>query len=304
MKSLALLLFLLSPVLRAEERDLSQGIIFCTYNVRNYVGADQVAPQEHRAKPKSEAEIEALIAVIREIQPDVLGVCEMGSPAMFEDFKVRLEKAGLGFVDSEYVQAEDPDRHVALVSRFPIVARDSQKDVRFSVGGKEEGMRRGILDVTVQITPAYRLRCVGVHLKSKLPTPEGEALIRRHEATKLREHLDEVIKENPAANLICYGDCNDTKNEAVFSAITGVRGTPGYMADLWAVDSVGDRWTYYWHFADEYSRIDYLFASPGLWPEVQRETATVDRSADWGKASDHRAVYVTIKPVEKARKKR
>lgn len=304
MKPLALLLLLFSPCLFAEERDSSQGIVFCTYNVRNYVGDDQVAPPEHRAKLKTEAEIEALIAVIREINPDVLGVCEMGSPAMFEDFKARLEKAGLGYVDSEYVQAEDPDRHLALVSRFPIVARGSEKDVRFSIGGKEQGMRRGILDVTVQVAPAYRLRCVGVHLKSKLPTPEGEALIRRHEATKLREHLDGILKEEPQTNLICYGDCNDTKNEPVFSAITGARSTPGYMADLWATDSVGDRWTYYWRFADEYSRIDYLFVSPGLWPEVLRETATVYRSPDWEKASDHRPVYVTIKAVEKARKKR
>ncbi len=303
MKPLTLLFALLAPFLHTEERDLSHGIVFCTYNVRNYVGEDQAAT-EHRAKPKSEAEIEALIAVIREISPDVLGVCEMGSAAMFEDFKARLAKAGLGYVDSEYLQAEDLDRHVALVSRFPIVARDSQKNVLFSVSGKEEGMRRGILDVTVQITPEYRLRCVGVHLKSKLPTPDGEALIRRHEAAKLRDHLDAILKDEPEVNLLCYGDCNDTRNEPVFGAITGVKGTPGYMADLWASDSMGDRWTYHWHFADEYSRIDYLFVSPGLWPEVQLKTATVYRSADWEKASDHRAVYVTIKAVEKARKKR
>ena len=34
-------------------------------------------------------------------------------------------------------------------------------------------VRRGFLDVTVQVTPSYRLRCVGAHLKSKLPIPEG-----------------------------------------------------------------------------------------------------------------------------------
>lgn len=150
----------------------------------------------------------------------------------------------------------------------------------------------------MQVTPDYQLRCVGVHLKSKLPTPEGEALIRRHEATKLREHLDGVFKQAPTVNLICYGDCNDTKNEPMFSEITGAKGSPGYMADLWAKDSLGDRWTHYWRFADQYARIDYLFVSPGLWPEVRRETSTVNRSPSWNVASDHRAVYVTIVPKE------
>ena len=300
MKHLLLLLFL-AVTLHAEERDPAKGIIFCSYNVRNYLGDDQSAPADRRARPKSEKEIEALISVIKEINPDILGVSEMGSPKMFEDFKARLEKAGLTYKDSEYLQAGDTDRHVALLSRFPIVERNSAKRVTFTLNGKEAEMKRGILDATVQITPAYRLRCVGVHLKSKLPTPEGEALIRRHEAAKLREHLDAILKAAPNTNLICYGDCNDTKNEPMFAEITGVKGSPTHMSDLWAKDSLGDRWTHYWKTADQYSRIDYLFVSPGLWPETLRETATVYRSPNWFEASDHRPVFVTIVPKEKSR---
>jgi endonuclease/exonuclease/phosphatase family metal-dependent hydrolase len=284
--------------LHAAERDPAKGIIFCSYNVRNYVGEDQVAPAGQRARPKTEKEIEALITIIREINPDILGVSEMGSEKMFEDFKARLAKAGLDYKDSEYLQAGDPDRHVALVSRFPIVSRNSAKRVTFTLNGEEQEMKRGILDVTVQVTPEYALRCVGVHLKSKLPTPAGEALIRRHEAAKLRQHLDGAFKVAPDVNLICYGDCNDTKNEPMFAEITGAKGSPGYLADLWAKDGLGDRWTHYWRTADQYSRIDYLFVSQGLWPEVKRETSTVYRSAAWFEASDHRPVYVTIVPKE------
>src|SRR5437660_4987491 len=180
---LSLLLAFVAP-LPAEERELAKGIVFCSYNVRNYLGRDQ-ASAERRTKPKPEKEIEALIKVIREINPDVLGVCEMGSPAAFDDFKARLENAGLGYKDSEYVQADDEDRHLALVSRFPIVHRDSAAKVRYALNGTQQSVKRGFLDVTVQILPGYQLRCVGAHLKSKLPTPDGEALIRRHEAAKL-----------------------------------------------------------------------------------------------------------------------
>ncbi len=286
--------------LAAEERDVENGIVFCSYNVRNYLGRDQASAQR-RTKPKPEREIEALIKVIREINPDVLGVCEMGSPAAFEDFKARLEKAGLGYKDSEYVQADDEDRHLALVSRFPIVRRDSLPRVRFELNGTQQSVKRGFLDVTVQVTPGYQLRCIGAHLKSKLPAPEGEALIRRHEAAKLRGRLDTVLTADPSANLLCYGDFNDSKNQPMFTEITGVRGTAAHMADLAARDLHGDRWTHHWTVADEYSRIDYLFASPGLLPEVKRDSATVYRSEFWETASDHRPVFVTIVPVEKRR---
>src|SRR5258707_12370475 len=107
--------------LPAEERDPARGIVFCTYNVRNYLGQSS-AP---RTKPKPEKEIEVLIQVIRDINPDILGICEMGPPDMFEDFKARMQKAGLGYTDSEYLQGDDPDRHLAIVSRFPIASRDS-----------------------------------------------------------------------------------------------------------------------------------------------------------------------------------
>src|SRR5688572_21897426 len=122
MHRIVALILVLAGVSQGQERDLSQGIIFCTYNVRNYVGTDQVAPPENRAKPKTPKETEALMAVIRDIQPDILGVCEMGSEAMFADFKAQLAKVGLDYPHSEFVQAGDPDRHVALVSRFPISA--------------------------------------------------------------------------------------------------------------------------------------------------------------------------------------
>jgi endonuclease/exonuclease/phosphatase family metal-dependent hydrolase len=294
------LLFLAGAILApAAERDPARGIVFCTYNLKNYVGEDQAAADGNRAKPKTEKEIAAMVAILSEIHPDILGVCEMGSEKMLADLKDRLAKAGVEFPHQEYVKGGDPDRHVALLSRFPIVERHSQTRVTFRLNGAEQEMKRGILDATVQVTPAYQLRLVGVHLKSKLPTPDGEALVRRHEAEKLRQHLDAIFQATPEANVICYGDFNDTKNEPMFQEVTGVKGTPGYMADLWAKDSVGDRWTHYWKFADQYSRIDYLFASKGAWPEVRRDTATVYRSPQWDDASDHRPVYVTIVPVER-----
>ena len=277
-------------------------IVVCQYNVRNYVNEKAEGEgDKYATHAKPESEIAALIKIIKDINPDILGVCEMGTPDRFEDFKKRLADAGLGYTDSEYVQAADADRHLALVSRFPIVARQSATDVSFEIDGRQEKVRRGFLDVTVQVNSSYQLRLVGAHLKSKLPIPEGEALVRRYEAQQLRAHLEKIMAADPEVNLVCYGDFNDTKNEPIFSEITGVRGSANYMADVWAKDSLGDKWTYYWKVADEYSRIDYLFASPALFHEVVRAKSHVYRSDvnDWSDASDHRAVFTSIVPLNK-----
>jgi endonuclease/exonuclease/phosphatase family metal-dependent hydrolase len=278
-------------------------IVVCQYNVENYLDAKAAGEgSKFGTRAKSEEAAEALVHIIHEISPDILGVCEMGSPERFEDFKKRLAMAGLGYTDFEYVQAADPDRHLALLSRFPIVARQSAKDVVFEIDGRREKVRRGFLDVTIQVNADYQLRMVGVHLKSKLAAPTGEAVIRRLEATKLRAHLDGILRADPEVNLVCYGDFNDTKNEAMFAEVSGVKGTPGYLADLWASDTSGERWTHYWKTADLYSRIDYLFVSPALFNEVVKAKSRIYRGEDWNEASDHPPVFTSIAPVNRPHK--
>ena len=71
------------------------------------------------------------------------------------------------------------------------------------------------------------------------------------------------------------------------------------MTDLGCADVVGDRWTHYWKTADLYSRIDYLFASPGLVPEVNASGSKVYRSPDWNVASDHRPVAADLAPKKR-----
>jgi endonuclease/exonuclease/phosphatase family metal-dependent hydrolase len=136
-------------------------------------------------------------------------------------------------------------------------------------------------------------------LKSKVPVPDGEAIMRRHEAQELRKHLDAILTAEPQTNLVCYGDFNDSKDQPMFSTITGARGTPTHMQDLAAKDALGDRWTFYWKVSDEYTRIDYLFVSPALVHEVIKEKSRVYRGPDWDIASDHRAVYTSIVPIDR-----
>jgi endonuclease/exonuclease/phosphatase family metal-dependent hydrolase len=275
---------------------LSDEIVVASYNVENYwLGERETSASLIQEPPKPEAEIAAVIKVLKRIKPDILGVMEIGDESMLEDFQRRLRTAGLDYPYREWIEGADDVRHICLLSRFPIVERNSRNDVPLDLDGKTLRMNRGILDVTVEVNPDYRLRLVGAHLKSRRDVPEyDQARMRAKEALLLREHIDEILAAEPATNLMLFGDLNDTKNEYPIRQIIGAKGSPSYMMDLWLRDGRGERWTYYWKTADEYSRIDYLLVSPGLVKEVIFEKCGIDDSPDWNEASDHRAIYAVI----------
>lgn len=270
-------------------------VVFAAYNLENYLSMERHGGDA----PKPEREIAALVRIVKEINPDILGVCEMGPHDQFEDFKKRLADAGLGFVDFEFVDGPDPERHLALLSRCPIAARQSQTDVPFTLNGRQEKVKRGFLDVTVKTNGGSMLRVVGAHLKSKLAVKEGDALLRRNEAHLLRRHVEKIIAAEPSAHLLLYGDFNDTKNEPAIQEIMGPRGLPDHLTDLQLKDSVGDRWTQYWKIADIYTRIDFIFASPALLPEVVQSKSSVYRADGWNEASDHRPIIATLRTTGK-----
>ena len=286
--------FLAATLCAADGKDF----VFAGYNLENY--APLVIPGETKTgkPPKSEQAAGAVLSVIKEINPDILGICEMGSPPQFDEFLKRLADAGLAYPHSEFVEAEDPDRHLAVVSRFPIIARQSVTDLAYESNGTRQKVRRGFLDVTVRINDHYLLRIVGAHLKSKRFTPEGDEEQRRNEAHLLRKHLDEILAASPEANLLVYGDFNDTKEQSAIREISGQRGAVNALSPLVLEDSVGDRWTHYWKVDDVYSRIDYLFVNRSLTREVVRPRSYVYRSPIWNQASDHRPVVATIHPLD------
>ena len=71
------------------------------------------------------------------------------------------------------------------------------------------------------------------------------------------------------------------------------------MKDLLLSDRSGFRWTHYWAAADIYSRIDYMLVSLKLWPEINMDKSGISSSKAWSKASDHRAIFTTLKSLQK-----
>ncbi len=263
-----------------------------TFNLNQYVLFDRDRDPE-TLEPKPADEIAAVIDVIRQVSPDILNVQEIGDPAVWDDFKRELRDAGLAdYHYEEYLRRDPNDRNIALLSRFPIVSRQSHTDDQYTIGPRQFPVRRGILDVELEIRPEYRLRVMAAHLKSKVFHDFGQAEMRRNEARLLCNHVRAAIKENPQVNLLVMGDMNDTPGSAPIREITTYQDRQ-ILFDLRPLDDRGDAWTYRGS-DDRHERLDYFFVNDQLLPEVVRGKTYIPGLTILAAASDHRPLVATF----------
>jgi len=162
-----------------------------SYNVENWLPIDRIVGGKPATSGKPESQKTAAVAIIAAHRPAIVGVIEIGDRTQLDDLRSRLKTAGLDYPYVEWHEGLDPARHVALLSRFPIVARDSQDHVTFEINGQPNGIQRGILDITVEPQPGYRVRLLGLHLKSRRLTPAvDETALRAKESWFVRQTLD------------------------------------------------------------------------------------------------------------------
>jgi len=278
-------------------------IRIASYNVENYLNmARRVGGRIVQNAGKPLAEKQAVVRMVGSIHPDVLGLMEIGEPRQLEDLKKRLAESGMDYPYAEYLQGSDTSRHVALLSRFPIVERHSVGDLPLRVGGVTLHSPRGFLDVTVEPSPGYRLRILCVHLKAKLEVAEySENDLREAESRELRRYVRDILRTDPSTRLILTGDFNDTKNEKAIWQITGKPDWPDSLRALPLSDDRGEFWTEYWSAADIYSRIDYIMVAKRLEPEIDAAQSGIARPGFWNEASDHCPVYLSLKPPAPAK---
>lgn len=287
----------------AGAQDEKGQITFCSYNLKNYLEMERsVSGARTEGVGKPEKEIAAVVKFIKEIKPDVLGVCEIGTEEQLKDLQSRLKALGLDLPNYETAHGGDVTRQLGLLSRFPIVARHSQSELKYQIGDQIFRVQRGFLDATVQVRKGFELRCVGVHLKSKRDIPEADQkLMRRNEAHLLRRHTEAILTEKPDTRLLLYGDFNEDKSEAAIVEIEGVTGMELSLHRINLKDSRGEAWTHYWEFQDMYSRFDYFFVSRPLEPYVDKRGSHIFDAPDFYSGSDHRPIVMKIDMAKNAR---
>ena len=269
---------------------------FIAYNVENWLTMDRYVDDKlQRDKPKPDSEKQAVVKLLTAHKPDVIGVCEIGTAADLAEIRESLKAAGLDLPHTHYVGGTDPVRHLGLLSRFPILSTAKPAETEFSLNGTTFGINRGILDATIGVK-GKTYRFIGVHLKSKRAIDEADQEeMRVHEARLLRRHVDSILKDDPQARLIVYGDFNDTRPTRTFKTITGSYNSPDYLTALPAKDSRGHAWTHHWAPHDIYSRIDFVTVSRALRQELDFKASHLVDDAEWDQASDHRPVLAIFR---------
>jgi len=279
------------------------------YNVENYLDR----PTESRRSIKSAEAKDKVVEIVLGMKPDVLALSEMGAPSALAELQASLRSGGLNLPYSEFVQAWDTNIHVCVLSRFPIIASRSHTNASFLLNGRRFRVNRGFSEVDIKVNDRYQFTLLGAHLKSRRPSPEAdETEFRIEEAKLLRRIVDRHLKERPDANLVVLGDLNDTYDSTAVKTIVGLGETR--LVDTRPAEPIGDSqpnprnprwfprdvtWTHHYGAADSYDRIDYIFLSPGMAREWTKAGTYIPVVANWGIASDHRPVLVTLEAIER-----
>jgi endonuclease/exonuclease/phosphatase family metal-dependent hydrolase len=269
-----------------------------SYNLWNYF----VKGGRHR-KQKSKFSKQALVKTILSASPDILMFSELGGEASLKDLMKHLKKAGGNYKFAQIMIGADRSRCLGVISKFPPVKVDKITDKFYKLRPKfnkkapleSVPIQRGFLHVVFKKN-GYILHIVEAHLKARLfHYRYNHTDMRRSEARQLRHVVDDILKKDKEANVLVVGDLNDVYSS---SAIAAIRGDDKKMKliDVKPRDSRNSTWTHWWKQEDEYGRIDYAFASPTLWPEINREKSRIVHLPNfWLYASDHRPLLIIIK---------
>lgn len=276
---------------------VARALTVATYNVENYTIADRMVDGVHRAAyPKPEKEKAALVKVVAGIAPDVLAVQEMGAAPYLAEFQRELRAGGQDFPHVMLLEAADPDRHVAVLSKIPFKEVRRHGRVAFTSFGQRDVVKRGVLEV-VFATDAGDVSIFVVHLKSKRterPDDPEAALQRGAEAEAVRDLILTRCPDPAKAKFIICGDWNDTRGTRPVRALQK-RGETDIGELLRATDSRGESWTHSYRKEDSYSRLDYILVSPALKPFVAGGRGKIWDGPGAADGSDHRAVYAELK---------
>ena len=286
--ALAGLTLLLTSSLSAQT---STTFVVGTFNVENW---NSIERRGALNQPKPQAEKDAVLNVIAGVNPDVLGLEEIGTADDLAELRAGLARKGVAYPFWEYLQGADQDRRVSLLSRFPIIERQSRTNYTYRLNDRPTPISRGILDVVLQVNERYALRALVVHLKSKRTVePDDQAAMRLEEAKLLRTHLTGILNSNPTTKLIAMGDFNDAPDTAPLKTVRGEH--PFALFTLPCQSAKGYTGTHLWKFHGEWSRLDYLLASPGLSNDFVTGSAHIYEGHDAGTASDHRLIYASFR---------
>jgi len=267
-----------------------------TYNVENYVAAGRRVDGIYRpAYPKPEAAKQALRAVIRGLDADLVALQEMGPAGYLEELQRDLRAEGADYPYTALAEAGDPERHLAVLSRRPFRRVRTETGLEFPYRGGRERVKRGLLEVAVA-AGGGEITVFVVHLRSRFTErvdDPASAACRAGEAGAIRDQVLRRFPDPAVARFMILGDCNDTPGARPLRLLTR-RGRVVISGLLPAADPRGETWTHVYRKEETYTRVDHILVSPGLQTAVAGGRARIYDDPAVSAASDHRPVVVRL----------
>ncbi|MGH8020891.1 MAG: endonuclease/exonuclease/phosphatase family protein [Opitutaceae bacterium] len=281
-------------VCAAEEAP--ESVRVATFNIYNYLSMDRRVEGRYRPDyPKPEAEKAGVRAVIHAVAPDVLALQELGPAPYLEELRQDLAQEGLVYTHSYLLEAADPARHVAVLSRIPFREVTGHPEVEFNYFQEKELVKRGLLEVSFgEGESAWTLFIV--HLKSRFTDRPDDPMSETRRTLEARAVRNLILDRHPdprSARFLVAGDFNDTTKSRTIAAFLH-RGERVIAELLPTADSRGETWTHRYQPEDSYSRVDYVLASPGMRSSVIDESARIFDGANALAGTDHRMVYLDL----------
>jgi endonuclease/exonuclease/phosphatase family metal-dependent hydrolase len=267
-----------------------------TWNVENYLPAARRVDGVFRPDyPKPESEKSALRDVIRAAAADVVAFQEMGDESQLAELQRDLARDGMDYPHFAWLAAADSERHVAVLSKVPLVRIERHGEVPVRFLGDGDSVKRGVLEVVV-LAGEEEITLFVIHLKSRFTERRddpGSAIQRAAEAVAIRDLVLERFPDPTSARFMIAGDFNDTRDARPLRAMMK-RGDTVIARVLPAADDRGDAWTHRYRRKESYSRVDFILVSPGLETWANALAIRVVDTPRVRNASDHRPVVLTL----------
>lgn len=274
-----------------------------TYNIRNlFDGIQNPGKEPEKAKPEKEKA--ALSQAMHEINADVIGLQEVESKEVLTQFRDQY-LADMGYREVVLIEGNDTRGiDVALMSRYPVTAVKSHKEVRFPVPGQPQpaGFSRDLLQVRIQGPNNYAFTVFVVHLKSQHGGDEADVR-REAEARAAQQIIGAFQKANPRENVVVMGDFNDKPLEKPIQPLVNPQVSGLGLTDVIMKDLGNDAWVFTYHPQQYRSRIDFMLLSQSMMNEYVPKSVKLykpfKQGEQWQKlyfydASDHIPVTLDL----------
>ncbi|MGB0416515.1 MAG: endonuclease/exonuclease/phosphatase family protein [Coraliomargarita sp.] len=275
----------------------TDSIRVATLNLDNYLSMNRVVDGQWRPNyPKPESEKVALREAIIGAQPQILALQEIGEKEFLEELRSDLAHEGLHYPYAVHFRAEDDVRHLAVLSMLPPREVQKHTDMDFKYFDRREKVKRGMLEMSFELSGDSNVRIFVVHLKSRWTEdkrdPEAD-LRRTKEAEACRNRIVERTTEMGITRYCVAGDFNADPSSAPMRRFYQ-RGDLAIGTRVPAADSRGEVWTHFYKKKSVYSTLDGFVASPALMKSIVGGSGTIWDTTEQLAGSDHRMVYMDV----------